>query len=159
MTPVLSRAAFLPGTDVEIDRIDIADNVIDLQIAIGADGDLAGTAGHGEITENDTVDWVADEILGNETGDIDDTTGEYTAPPGAALTWYDPVLEYHFLRINTLVQSRFPDREHRAPMLATIEDHNRGAAFTIGSETYHFNSERQYHRRWLQTTVELRNLL
>ena len=70
--------------------------------------------------------------------------------------WYDPDLEYHFLRINTLVQSRVPSRNIQAPALARIEDFNRGTTLTFGSTTY--NDETQYHRRWLRTVVELRNL-
>ena len=45
----------------------------------------------------------------------------------AAVTWYDTALEYHFLRINTLVQSRVPDPSIQAPALADIEDFNRGS--------------------------------
>ncbi len=153
LTPVLSRASFLPGTDTLIERVDIADNVIDLQIAIGADADDLGDAGYGDIADNDDSD---DEILFNSTDDTSGS-GDYNAPAGA-VNWYDPDLEYHFLRINTLVQSRLPDREHIAPMIDEIEDYNRGASFAIGSETYRYNQEYLYHRRWLQTVVELRNL-
>ncbi len=157
LTPVLSRASFLPGTAEMIDRVDIADNVIDLQIAVGADADLPGTGGYGNLTENTSGVYAADEILFNETGDTDGLTGDYTAPPGDAVNWYDPTLEFHFLRINTLVQSRFPDNRHLAPGLGNIEDYNRGATVTLGSTRY--NDEIRYHRRWLQTVVELRNLL
>ena len=71
LTPVLSRASFLPGTTTRIDRVDIADNVIDLQIAVGIDTDLPGTAGYGEIAENTLASWAADEVLFNEAGDAD----------------------------------------------------------------------------------------
>ncbi len=166
LTPVLSRASYLPGTSTMIDRIDIADNVIDLQIAVGTDIDNVGIdpvdgdcvastdPGDGQVCDNGNG---TDEVLFNSVADQDNAL-DYKAPPGGAATWYDPAIEYHFLRINTLVQSRFPDRKHRAPVLVTIEDHNRGDSFSIGPKTYIYNAETMYHRRWLQTVVELRNL-
>ena len=165
LTPVLSRARFLPGTDVQLDRVDIADNVIDLQIAIGADSQLPGNTGYGvigevgadDVPDSDTDGYLQDEILFNAVLDTDTSTGDYSQPPGDAETWYDPVLEYHFLRINTLVQSRFPDPRHLAPGIGDIEDYNRGATVTLG--TNRFNDDIRYHRRWLRTVVELRNLL
>ncbi|MEM7582401.1 MAG: prepilin-type N-terminal cleavage/methylation domain-containing protein [Acidobacteriota bacterium] len=158
LTPVLSRARFFPGTDTVIDRVDVADNVLDLQIAIGADTDARGAVGHGEITDDDDN---SDEILFNVAGDTTSSgSTNYTSPQGTATlpTWYDTSLEYHYLRINTLVQARFPDLNHRAPLIQPIEDYDRGAAFTVSGKSYTFNSEVQYHRRWLQTIVELRNL-
>ena len=155
LVPVLSRASFLPGTDIQLDRVDIADNVIDLQIAVGVDSDAPGGTGYGVVLDNDSN---SDEILFNDVNDTDGVGGGYAAPPGGALTWYDTNnLEYHFLRINTLVQSRFPDAKHLAPAIGNIEDYNRGATVTVGSTRY--NDENRYHRRWLRTVVELRNLL
>ncbi len=171
LTPVLSRSSFLPGADIEVDRIDIADNVIDLQIAVGMDCN-----GDGTVTENTAV---SDEVLFNQVADTDPSDPfDIRIPPNAApildppdpakpactaVNWYDlDEIQYHFLRINTLVQSRLPNRDIVAPNLAQIEDLNRGAAFTFddgGSpHNYLFNNERSYHRRWLQTVVELRNL-
>lgn len=158
LTPVLSRSRFLPGTSDEIDRVDIADNVLDLQIAIAADADPRGSTGHGFITDNGDA---ADELLFNAAGDTTSTlTVDYTSPQGTATlqTWYDTALEFHYLRINTLVQARFADLDHRAPRIQTIEDYDRGASFTVSGTTYSFNDEVQYRRRWLQTVVELRNL-
>lgn len=160
LSPVLSRARFLPGTDVQIDRVDVADNVIDLQIAIGVDSD-------GDTLVTETLDGTNDEVLYNHT--LDTTSGVspygYRAPPSptppppvVVHTWYDiDKLEYHFLRINTLVQSRFPDLDHLGPAIGDIEDFNRGATVTAG--THRYSDETEYHRRWLRTIVELRNLL
>lgn len=163
LTPVLSRARFYPGTNTQIDRIDIADNVLDLQIAIGADADtdnVAGNPGYG-IIKDDGDD--PDEVLFNATADtLTGGSTNYVAPQGTAATgqstWYDTDLEYHFLRINTLVQARFADANHRAPQIQQIEDFDRGLPFTVDTKTYTFNDEIQYRRRWLQTVVELRNL-
>ncbi len=166
LTPVLSRARFFPGSNTQIDRVDIADNVLDLQIAIAADADPVDTAGYGFITDGDedsTEDGDSDEILFNVPGDTISATDprNYTAPEGdtGVLTWYDTDLEFHYLRINTLVQARFADLNHRAPELVAIEDYDRGAAFTVDGQNYTLNNEIQFRRRWLQTIVELRNLL
>ncbi|MEM7351210.1 MAG: prepilin-type N-terminal cleavage/methylation domain-containing protein [Acidobacteriota bacterium] len=163
LTPVLSRASFFPGTDEMIDRVDIADNVLDLQISMAADADAIGTAGYGLITdENDD----SDEILFNDPGDTVSASAprNYTAPvgtPGAAQdTWYDTDLEFHYLRINTLVQGRFVDRDYVGPNLVEIEDQNRGTPFVVEGQTYALNSaeEKRFRRRWLQTVVEMRSL-
>lgn len=158
IAPLLSRARFLPGTNTQVNRVDIADNIIDLQIAVGVDTDVAGSgAGYGQIFEDGSA---TDEVLFNTIADLDGTTS-YQPPPNGA-TWYDPVLEFHFLRINTLVQTRFGDANHQAPVLMAIEDYNRGNSFTVAGKTYNFNSQAEnelnYRRRWLQTVVELRNL-
>ncbi|MCP4250944.1 MAG: hypothetical protein GY778_28235 [bacterium] len=153
LTPVLSRASFLPGTDEQIDRVDIADNVIDLQIAIGVDDNDDGL-----VTEDTSGAGGDDEILYNHANDTTSSVSPYAyREPAGAVTWYDTEVEFHFLRINTLVQARFPSRDQIAPNLGTIEDLNRGLNFTVGTENYQFNTERLYQRRWLQTVVALRN--
>ncbi len=162
LAPVLSRARFLPGTNIQVGSIvDIAEGVIDLQIAVGADADAFGSGtGYGRILDLGTS---ADEVLFNAALD-DPGTGVYAAPPALA-AWYDPALEFHFLRINTLVESAERNMRHLAPELVTIEDYNRGAPFTItgGLETnpidYNSGDRRRFRRRWLRTVVEMRNLL
>ena len=151
-----------------LDRVDIADNVIDLQLAIGGDSNSKDHVNYGVILDNGGA---LDEVLFNHADDTN-PDGSYKKPVGvsggdpldanAAVTWYDPNVEFHFLRINTLVQNRVPDTRIQAPALSTIEDHNRGPTVTINSPilgTMTYNTETQYHRRWLQTVVELRNLL
>lgn len=162
LSPVLSRARFLPGTNVQVGPIvDIAEGVIDLQIAVGADADALGSGvGYGRISDLGTQ---ADEILFNAAGE-DPGTGVYTAPPNGRVAWYNPELEFHFLRINTLVESLEPERGYLAPLLMAIEDHNRGNAFSVpgGPEpnpiNYNGEDRRRFRRRWLRTYVELRNL-
>jgi len=139
---ILKRSRFLPGTNTEIETIVVADNVVDLQIAIGADAD-----GSGEVTDAGTAD---DEVLFNHPGD-------YTGPPEAptyadvsSSVWYDPKVQVHFLRVNTLVQAEQRDLRYQAAELVAIEDYLR--------TDYNEFEERQFQRRWLQTVVELRNL-
>ncbi len=158
LTPVLARAEFLPGTNTQIDRVDIADNVLGLQIAIGADADSVGVSGHGEIADTGSD---GDEVLFNSVDDTDSASGaiDTSAVGTETKLWTDPALQFHFLRINTLVQARFPDVKHRAPQIDLIEDYDRGATFQVEGINHTFNNELQYRRRWLQTVVELRNLI
>ena len=162
LTPVLARAEFLPGTNTQIDRVDIADNVLDLQIAVGADADPVGASGYGEINEG-IAGSGNDEVLFNHADDTAaDGSIDSSATAGGTsnvLQWDDPDLQFHFLRINTLVQARFPDPKHRAPQIDLIEDNNRGDTFQVKGINHTFNDEVQYRRRWLQTVVELRNLI
>ncbi len=157
LTPVLARAEFLPGTNSQIDRIDIADNVLDLQIAVGADADEVDEDGYGEITDNGDG---ADEVLFNSADDEDSTTGDLEDAQGATSSepWSGTDIEFHFLRLNTLVQARLPDRSQRAPAINPIEDHDRGEQFSVEGVSYTFKDDQRYQRRWLRTMIELRNL-
>ncbi len=156
LTPVLARAEFLPGTDTQIDRIDVADNVLDLQIAVGADADPVSSAGYGDILDNGSE---LDEVLFNSTDD-EDSSGNLEPAQGTdvSVPWSDPGLEFHFLRLNTLVQARLPDLSHRSPKIIAIEDFNRGETFEVNEVGHSFNEDLRYQRRWLQTVIELRNL-
>lgn len=166
LTPVLSRAQFLPNTNVQVDVVDIADNVIELQLAVGVDTDEVGSGPeYGLITEDGTD---TDEVLFNASGDYlgADQDPPYAAPPGGALpnghrTWFNPDLEFHYLRINTVVMADRRELDYQAPELTNIEDFNRGDSFSLSGKDYSYNDldERRFRRRWLQTVVELRNLL
>ena len=167
LTPVLSRARFLPGNVQAGPIVDIAENVVDLQIAVGVETDEFGSGpGFGQILEGTALDPAPaddDEILFNHPGDYNPATGVYAEPPDHS-AWFDPDLGFHFLRINTLVESAEPERGYQAPLLGFIEDIDRGLAISLPGTpepTVNFNSEerRRYRRRWLQTVVELRNLL
>ncbi len=166
LTPVLSRARFGPGTNNLVDVIDVADNVIDLQLALGADTDELGTGpGYGVIFEDGSD---SDEVLFNAPGDFlgADADPPYADPPGGDppdghQVWFNPDIEYHFLRINTVVMADRRDLDYQAPELINIEDFNRGDSFSLGGDNYSYNDldARRFRRRWLQTVVELRNLL
>jgi Tfp pilus assembly protein FimT len=136
--PHLSRARMYPGTetpyynDSTYLQSDIADNVLDLQVALGVDTD-----GDGLISEA-TPPGNTDEWLGNATGDT------LTATPGMTL---------RELRISTLAKTGSLDLQYQAPLLTNIEDH-------VYKPTDFANTAagRRYRRRLLQTVVGLRNL-
>lgn len=148
---MLKRARFLPGTETLIETIVVADNVIDLQLAIGGDSDDFGDdPEYGQITDDGTD---LDEVLFNAVADYSGSPENPTiaSPPNADIdVWYDPAIEYHFLRINTVVQADARDLRFQAPELTYIEDYIR--------TDYNSEEQRQFQRRWLQTIVELRNL-
>lgn len=143
-SPKLSRARFFPGTDVKwgnpgnTDDLaeDIADNVFDLQVALGID-----VSGNGVIEEN--ADLTKDEWLYNAAGDNND--------PAA---WAAGKLLY--VRINTAARSDRRDPKYQAPLLTTLEDRSYTAA--SGDWNLNANEERMYRRDLLQTVVDLRNL-
>ncbi len=173
LVPVLSRARFLPGNVQVGSVVDIADNVIDLQIAVGVDTDDLVTGGtlHGQVLGDgfDADDAAMpvplpgpdDEILFNHPDDSG-AGGLYDDPPNFD-AWFDPDIDFYFLRINTLVESAEPEFDYEAPELVMIEDFNRGDPFALpGSPepavNYNSVERRSFRRRWLQTIVELRNL-
>ncbi|MGH9361993.1 MAG: PilW family protein, partial [Thermoanaerobaculia bacterium] len=139
LAPKLSRARFLPGTDIVHGgnaanaAVDVADNIMDLQVALGMD---LG-AGDGVVVDNGDS---GDEWLFNHGDDMDD--------PGR---WQENPARLHYIRVSTLVQTDRRDPQYQAPPLVRLE--NRDYDATINSR-----EARMYRRRTLQTVVDLRNV-
>jgi prepilin-type N-terminal cleavage/methylation domain-containing protein len=142
LAPVLSRARFYPGTTtpyVSPDnpgednlRQDIADGVVDLQMALGFD-----VNGDGDVVER--LDRPGeDEWQGNAAGE---------AALGGG---------FKDLRISTLVRTNRPDNTYEAPVLPRVEDHVY--SLTDAQDRINGTTARKYRRRLLQTIVNLRNL-
>ncbi|HEX7180279.1 MAG TPA: PilW family protein, partial [Thermoanaerobaculia bacterium] len=152
LTPKLSMARFYPGTDVKWGdpdstfelAVDIADNVFDLQVALGVDAnnDQIVTEGTDAGTRQ------ADEWLYNEAGDN-------TTLPGWNGTAADPRRLY-YVRITTAARTDRRDPKYRADPLVVLEDKRYGDYVSY----WNFNgaAERQYRRQVLQTVVDLRNI-
>ncbi len=146
LAPVLSRARFYPGTnlvyanDTSNYRQDIADGIVDLQIAFGIDAN-----GDGQLTEN-PASLTTDEWRGNAAGD--------TALTGGLKA----------IRISTLARTNHPDRDFVAPDMLGLEDHVYSLTDiddpVNGYDAVSFKGSmaRLYRRRALQTVVNLRNL-
>jgi type II secretory pathway pseudopilin PulG len=140
-TPHLSRARMYPGTETPYYndpsnlQVDVADNVLDLQVALGVDSD-----GNGLIRE-DTPPSTADEWTYNAPND----------PSPLQLTVGQPPLRE--LRISTLATTANRDFQYQGPLLTNIEDH-------VYKTTDFPNTQRgrAYRHRLLQTVVGLRNL-
>jgi type II secretory pathway pseudopilin PulG len=147
LTPVLSRARFYPGTnqvyadDTSNLRQDIADGIVDLQIAFGIDAN-----GDGQLTTDPAADPATDEWLGNSAGDTPLTGG------------------LKAIRISTLARTNRQDHDYLAPILAGLEDHVYSTTDindpVNGYDSVNFQGSmaRLYRHRVLQTVVNLRNL-
>jgi Tfp pilus assembly protein FimT len=134
--PHLSRARMYPGTEIPYLnqapnlQADVADNVLDLQVALGVDANR-----NGQIDENIPPDKF-DEWLGNAAGD--------TLTPAA------PLIE---VRISTLAKSGNLDWQYQGPLLTNIEDH-----VYLATDFPNTRRGRSYRHRLLQTVVGLRNM-
>jgi prepilin-type N-terminal cleavage/methylation domain-containing protein len=151
LTPVLSRARFYPGTDdvyagdTSNLKQDIADGILDLQIAFGID-----VNGDGQLAE-DLANPATDEWQGNAAAD--------TALTGGLKA----------IRISTLARTNRQDPEYVPTvnadhLISGVEDHVYSTTDindpVNGYDAVNFKGSmaRLYRRRVLQTVVNLRNL-
>jgi len=151
LTPVLSRARFYPGTDLAYAddtsnlKQDIADGILDLQIAFGIDAN-----GDGQLTE-DPANPTTDEWLDNGAGDAAITGG------------------LKAIRISTLARTNHRDQAYVPTvdadhLIAGVEDHSYSTTDindpVNGYDATNFKGSmaRLYRHRVLQTVVNLRNL-
>jgi hypothetical protein len=156
LTPKLSRARVFPNSDVPwgppspgVDntpnlKTDVADDVTDLQVALGFDSALGGGTMRGHIKSTlgivDTAD-ANDDWLFNSAGDI---------PINNIGNWDSAALYY--VRLSTLVRTDRPDPKYTAPAVIGIEDNSyTGSAFNVGKNL-------MFRRRLLQTVVDVRSL-
>lgn len=150
LRPRLAAARYYPGTERPYDddaaslRIEIADNLIDLQVAVGVDTD-----GDGLIAEADPPD-AADDWLFNSVDDDSDDTAKWNGPNPA-----DP-RDLFYLRLTTVARVPLMERNYLSDPLAVIEDrvYNEPDIPTGSAERY----QRSFRRRVHQTVIDLRNL-
>jgi len=135
--PHLSRARMIPGTELPYQnnatnlQVDVADNIMDLQISLGVD-----LNGDGIVTEGNPAN-NTDEWLGNAAGDN--------------LTPQTPLRE---VRITTLVKTANRDFQYSTPTkINNIENH-----VYLTTDFLNTLPGRAYRRRLLQSVVGLRNL-
>lgn len=145
-SPKLARARMLPGTgvvhprDPASDGIDIADDIFDLQVALGIDLDGDGSIA-GEDEGGKPLAAGGDEWLWNDAADDE------------ALAWADAPLAQ--VRLTLLGQSATPDRTYVSPALTAIENHVYAEPQVPMSRDL---SSRRHRRRLLRSTVGPRNL-
>ena len=146
--PQLVRGRFYPNTDVAYLNDDanlaevVADNILDLQVALGVDRD--GDQLIEEGTATGTVAPDDDEWLFNDGGDDDDPN-----------KWNVAGRDLFYLRVNTLARTDRPTPQYQADEVGTIEDNDYSLA---PFNHYNTREERSYHRRLIRTVVDLRNL-
>ncbi|HXO21703.1 MAG TPA: prepilin-type N-terminal cleavage/methylation domain-containing protein [Thermoanaerobaculia bacterium] len=121
--------------------LDVADNITDLQVALGFDSANAGSIDAGTSTTiTETADGSNDDWLFNGPSDL----------PVNPATWNNTSLYY--VRLSTLARTDRPDVKYLAPPLLKIEDRSySGSPFNQGNNL-------MFRRRLLQTVVNLRSL-
>lgn len=163
LRPVLTRARMFPATetpwgdDLDNARVDLADFILDLQVALGYDSSLGGffaqDANNVDADDQilETADGSQDDWLFN--GTADDPTRAPWVPPWAV---GNPRPELYYVRLTTLGRTAARERNYVAPPLVTLEDHAYGEASVPASEQNRI--DRMAHRNVLRTVVEMRNL-
>lgn len=142
--PSLARARFYPGTETAHQNnpanltVDMADNILDLQLALGIDQ-------NNDETITDTGD-ETDEWLFNDPDDVDDDTA----------LWNSPDRPLYYVRITTLARTDRLDPRYVSPAIAAIEDRVYDEPASPATEDEIL--DRSYRRRQLSTVVDLRNL-
>lgn len=151
--PRLARARFDPGTenayqgDTSNLTVDLADNILDLQVALGIDTDGTNLI---EDTGDGTDDWLFNHV-DDHTGSGPNPNPEEWNSPDPNTTW--PLF---YLRLTTLARTDRADAGYVSPAIDRIEDHEYDEPVTPadGEE----RQARTYRRRVLQTVIDLRNL-
>lgn len=141
--PALTVARMLPfsnlphaGDNASL-TTEIAENVWDLQVALGIDRVRDGVIADGELTAG--LDPSADEWLYNDEDD-DDSVG----------LWGGPL---RTVRVTTLALTDRPDPKYSAPRTGRLEDRVYAAGDPLNT-----NFMLQFRRRAVQTNVDLRGL-
>jgi hypothetical protein len=162
LVPRLVKARFYPNTELpHVSDPDfgaeIADNILDVQFALGVDADGDGRIaegfdpGAGEIPIG-AVSKEEDEWLFNIAGDVD-----AAGAPVEAGKWNPafgtPALAY--VRITTIARTDRRDMGYLAPLLVKSEDKDFGES---PNDVFNTVGERRFRRRQLQTVVDMRNL-
>jgi prepilin-type N-terminal cleavage/methylation domain-containing protein len=153
--PVLTRARFQPGTEVAHPAMtgwgdDIADNVFDLQLALGLNRN-PGPAGDDIVTElpgGGDDEWLLNHENDDPTDDPKWNGDLLAVPPGVAPPLY-------YVRVTTAARTGGRDPRYQAPLLGIVEDKDYADA---PYSFFNTKDQREYRRRMLQTVVDLRNL-
>ncbi|HVR30085.1 MAG TPA: hypothetical protein VMS86_11190 [Thermoanaerobaculia bacterium] len=154
----LVKARFYPNTELPHASdpefgVEVADNIVDLQLALGIDVDGDGRIQEGSDTPEGTeVSKQDDEWLFNTAADVDGN-----GDPIDPLRWNPvlgaPVLAY--VRLTTTARADRRDAGYLAPLLGLVEDKD----FRVSPhDVFNTIGERRYRRRQQQTVIDMRNL-
>jgi type II secretory pathway pseudopilin PulG len=156
LMPKLTRARAYPGGAFPWDdnkdnwQTDLADNVFDLQVALGVDT-LAKGAGGACAAGTIAADPINCGIYESTDGENDDWmyNGEKVTDP---LVFANSDLYY--VRLSTLARTERRDNTYVAPTLVRVED-NKYTGLPID---FNSSGQRMYRRRILRTVIDMRNL-
>ena len=146
--PQLVRARFYPNTDKAYIGSDanltevVADDILDLQVALGVDTDRSGGILEGGPAS--TVTTEKDEWLFNDPADDPDPD-----------KWNVASGDIFYIRVNTLARTDRPTPQYQADLLDTIEDKSYA---TSPFDRFNSRAERSHHRRVIRSIIDLRNL-
>ncbi len=146
LVPRLSRARFYPGSNVKhpsnpTAAEDIADNVWDLQIALGVDADGDGLVEEAPApAARDVDEW----LFNSKDDELDD--------PAAPGTWVWNANQLELMRITALVRTDQRDIKYVSAPIDYIEDRE------YLEPTLSTDPERQYRRRQVRSEIDFRNL-
>ena len=158
LVPKLSRARVYPNTQAPWNdaaanwQVDIADNVFDLQVALGFDTAAkdpgAASCGGGTIAGDD----LNCGIYESADGENDDWmyNGEKNTNPALFAN-----SDLYYIRLTTLARTDRRDKGYEAPVLERVEDNTYDTADTA---VVNSTNERMYRRRLLRTVIDMRNL-
>ena len=152
LTPKLARARLYPGTDTlyKGENNDLADNILDFQVALGFDSSNGGA--RSDDADNVGTD---DQIMETADGKDDDWLFNSSTDKPADAVWQgppSPPLQY--VRVTTLARTDRRDSQYQAPLLPSrIEDHAYAASDPANSY-----ASRMFRWRLLTTVIDLRNL-
>jgi len=148
--PRFSRARVFPGSDTPYLgnplewQNDIADNIFDMQVAIGLDGDDDGNI----LDQGDS----SDEWLFNDPGDDPTEVRWNTVQPAGVSPQATRLFN---LRLTTVARTGRKDRGYQAPILDFVEDHDYSVT---PSDYYNLPPERSRRQRRLRTIIDMRNV-
>jgi type II secretory pathway pseudopilin PulG len=148
LMPLLSRARFYAGSDTAWDGDsanlyqDIADGIMDLQIALGFD-----VSGTGVVTDtaSGTDDWLFNSPDDNVAG-----------PPWSPLPNPTQFPSLFYVRVSLLARTSGHDPQYKGPVIVSIEDHVYSATPT-SPDDLNGSSGLTMRRRLAQTVVGIRN--
>jgi hypothetical protein len=169
--PHLSRARVFPGTEVPWGSgaggdttswaQDVADNVLDLQLALGFDSPVhvarvpavpGEPGGLTTVAANPDAGYISESTNGND----DDWLFNGPTDNPNAVQWANAQLYY--VRWDLLARTARRDPGYEAPPLGRIENRTYAAGDPLNLANAANGTERMYRRRILQTVVNLRNL-
>jgi len=147
----LSRTRTYPGMEGEEanyptkddpTHIDLADDVLDFQVAFGFDPADTGTFPE---TDDGSGALDVDAWFGNNAGDTVPTLDQWTKDLSVA-------------RLSIIARSRTQHRGHQAPQILRLEDHDHSTGDPTDPADINSYESRLYLRFNLQSLVEMRNL-
>jgi len=178
MASKLTKARFMPGTDIAWGppgnaansanlQIDLADDILDLQVALALDttNHVARATLPAGVSDNCTLTTIAADpancyISEAANGVNDDWLYNSTTDNITNAVWSSAQLYY--VRLSLLARTDGRDYKYEAPVLTNIEDHAYPATdpLNLGNDPLTAplsTKQRMFRRRILQTVIDLRN--